>query len=226
MLRVTSGDRLPLKSLWINDVEHTPDSGNVIVTCSDQTGSVVSAQTVAFDADIGIPQGLLVVSSNQTLSFFNLKVEFTAEGQSYTYRDIIRVHTDYMLIYGPADIRSLLGAREEELPDSDIDLYFSLSQTVSEYEFDVETEDFMTVNELVKYHEALRQLDSLPLKILQKEEIGDSKETRYSKLDLESLRSRLSGRYETLRASLSTTAELGNDLLVEFVTRDDIITGA
>lgn len=226
MIKIVSGDGVPLDTFRINDFLRTPDAGDVIVSCTDQSGNVLHAATVSFDADFGIPQGLLVVSSGSTLSFFNLKVQFQSEGKAYVYRDVIRANKDFMLVYNESDVRALLGVSQEELPNEDIDVYHALNELVTELGDTIYDDDYMTLNEVVRHHEALRQVNSLYLKVLQKDEVGDIKKTRFSISALQDLRTSLQGPYFNYKVQLSNSDQIPETPILEFVTRDDIITGA
>ena len=103
---------------------------------------------------------------------------------------------------------------------------FSLSQLVREIGTSVLQDDLINVNETIKYGEALRQLPSLQLKVLQKDEVDDVKKTRLSGIKLSELKTELSANYLRYKSQLSNAETYPIDPLVTVVARDDIITGA
>lgn len=224
MLQVASGEELHIPDLIIGDVSYVPDAGNVNIIVKDTLGGETHNGSVSFDAKLSVPQGVLLVSSTP-LRFFSITITFQCEGVTRVYRDIIRAHTDYMLIYGPQDVRNMLGVSREELPDTDVDLYLSLSDLYDEFQTDFYNIDIMQSNRLVLYKECLRQCPSLGLKALQKNEADDIRKTRFANVNIKALREDIENRYNALRSSLSIGDPIPVDPILSFVTRTDPFTG-
>lgn len=227
MIHVSSGDPVALTTFLVEGVDYTPDEGTVSVTVLSPTGTQVHSASVSFDADYGIPQGLLEVSSGQVLSFFRLRVTFTSEGRVRMFSDVIQTHYPFMYFYGPKDVRQVLGVYEEEMPDAEFNLPVSFSELTDELGLSTLTgNDVAKVNELVMLHEAVKRLPALELKILKSNEVDDVKKSRLSSVKVDQVKTDVQARYWKVKSSLSGVTPLPQDPLVAFGARPDAFTGS
>lgn len=225
MIKTPSGYPLPLIDFRIGDYLYTPDVGSVNVTLTDHEGSVKHTASVPFDADYGIPQGLITVSRPQTLGFFKLVVSFQAEGRTRVYSEVVRVHEDYIYHYQPKDVRSLLGLFEEELPDDEVDLPLAYSELGDELGDNFYNDTEARKNKLVLLHEAMRQLPSLGMKTLKSTELDDTKKSRLSTVNVQAVQVKIEGQYFGLKTTFEGSEQVTESAILEFVSVSDPFTG-
>lgn len=227
MINVSSGDSLPLSTFVVDDVVYLPDDGTVSVNIIGPDAVNIHSADVSFDADYGVPQGLLEVSSGQVLSFFKLRVTFKSEGRVRQFSDIIQVYYPFMYLKDASDVQNCLGVYEEEMPHSEFNLPESFYELSEELGLTVlESNDLIKVNNLIVLHEAVRKLPALELRILKTNELDDAKKSRLSNLDIPKIKTAIQSQYWAIRSSLDGVPDLPVDPLVSFGARTDPVTGA
>lgn len=230
MIRHTSGKALKFSTFLVGDVEYTPDAGNVTLRLLDTSGGVVASVVQSSGSlPIEIDSSHLTLGASVTWDFFMIEAEFEAEGQQHLYQSPLRLQKSVFIYVSPDSVRSTIGASFEELPDEDIDLYDSYVQLTEELEqdiFDSAVASVADANKMVLLHQCMAQMGSLPLKILQKQEVDDHKRTRFSNPNWLGLQESLMAKLSALKTSVVSSSALPQDPLVTVVSRTDIITGA
>lgn len=228
MLRVVVGQALVLTHFLIGDMEYVPDTETVTIELSSFTGESLFSEAVSAQHQAWIvPAGVFSLGADQFEKFLSVSVEFVSDGVAQIYREQVRVQRNIFLYVDEQSVRGLLGASPEELPDADIDMYSSYVQITRDHETDL-FGDELTIrkaNELVLYHQALHQLDSLPNKLMMVRQVDDARQTRFAKLDIDGLRAKFHSRYNALLDELNLASQEAEAPLLEFVSRPDIITG-
>lgn len=228
MINLKEGAELELKDFYIQGRYLTPDAGNVAVVVYNDQGVEEYSSVGSFDAPYHILAGeLMFTSLDAAYEFFTIKVTFQSNGRSHTFKDIIRLQRDPMIYTDENAVRNLLGASEKELPNEEIDIYGAFAELSVEIGIDFisDNSNIKNANDLITYHEALKQLDSLELKLLKSDEFDDIRQARLAKFNYEAMKARLTNVYIRLKNNFAEEFVVGDNPLLTVVTRTDPFLG-
>lgn len=127
------GTAYPLYVEFLQEGEFViPDPGSIFLTIRDNAGEIVAgynglalADTLVSTLTYSIPQEVNTPKLIGTPGNFEtryVRVDFSSAGRPLSSEQIYRIAGFVPLTATPAEVRALFGARDKELPDSDIDL--------------------------------------------------------------------------------------------------------
>jgi len=230
MIRLVSGTPLILSELEIRGYTYTPDQGSdLTVNATDVYGATISTVISYSGGDIIIPPEAFPLAVGKPVTFYSTTISFTANGDTLTSQLKIRTEASLPIFTSLQDVRDLLGVNEMEVPDESMDLFRSYLDVRAEIpivDLFADDEAVMKTSQLIAYREALTQLKSLGLKVLQKRQIDDHTYSRLSSIDFKALKENLEASYGALKAEF-LGEETGVQLdLVTFADRTDPFTGS
>jgi len=230
MINLKEGAELELKDFEIQGRFLTPDASNVAVVVYNDQGVEAYSKVFSFDpAYYYVMAGeLLFASLDAAYEFFTIKVTFQSNGKSHTFKDIIRLQRDPMIYTDENSVRTILGASEKELPNEEIDIYGAYAELSVDLgiSFISNNSNIKNANDLITYHEALKQLDSLELKLLKSDEFDDIRQARLAKFDYVGMKARLTNVYIRLLNNFTEEFVVGDSPLLTVVTRTDPFLGS
>lgn len=214
------------------------DVGSVSYYLYDQTGSLIRGPVaiVTFAGSTGVNVPLTgtdhTVSGGRRFEKRRVVVVWTSNGESFNHRFTYRVIPLLNYTASEADVRSLLGLSEDELPNEEIDLltaYFSvesqLTAVVLEGALASGTSVELSANALIVVEAAIASLPSLQTRTPMVQADGTKRWERFrTPPNWELLRQQLSGRRSDLVAEVTGTPRADQPLAV-FASPADVITG-
>lgn len=213
-----------------------PDANQVAYTVRKNDGTVLTSGTLTLAVN-ATRASLTVLAANnaQTLDYEMRSVTFrwlkvaAPYEVTYTYRLV-----PWLLIpVEPAGVRHAVGASLQELPDSDVDLikaYYRVQDDVGETLqtlFTAGDAKAAALGEAIRYAAALDVVDTLELRVLQKEQGDNVSISRFSNVDFDALRARLAAAYAK-QLDLVTEATSTADFTLSVTQRPSIdpVTGS
>lgn len=215
-----------------------PDTNSVILTVRDMAGAPLAGLGALAVAGPYLTQRTLVIpaanhalgSGEMTKTRF-VEVNYTVSGVPLKVSDWYGIRAFIPLTVGPEDVRGLLGLRDKELPDADIDLfnaYLKLVRSNSTFpQLLLRTDGFeRQANKAVALQAALDVLPSAPIRALKEETLSNASSIRAS-IDWSTLEASLMAQLDAVIGELfpDSIVAFGAGLFV-VVTPTDVITNA
>lgn len=197
----------------------TPDTGSITLTFRGANGSVIGgllnfplptatlgtvqlASTVPGDTSFSnmaleIPSSLNQISTGDFEARYII-VRYRAQGTSQEFKTAYNLFPFLPIQVTAEDVRSWVGAKFQELPDSEIDLvstYYSLKASIGSNFTDAMSGTglaTLAANKVLSLTAALKALPGLPAKLV-KLETSSNASIQRNKIDFEALRSDLEG---------------------------------
>ena len=230
MLSVTNGQDLKIPELQVGDFVYLPDPSSLVtISLTDVYGISDTSTIIYAEGDLVIPSAKMPLPATRSFTYYTLTVTFEAGGVSLVSSLSLRVQKFIPLFSTAQSVRMLLGASDQELPDEEIDLfdsYIELSKQLDGIDLFADEDLTRSANDLIVTHEALKQLDSLPLKLLLTTQIDDHKKTRFSTAKIADIKTNLEAKYWALRNIFSAEQSVPELDLVTFAVRTDPFSGA
>lgn len=219
------------------------DQGSLLVTIRNSEGVAFEDwnKTPLPDSDksqvsLTIPASLTFLESSEQMGAVYTLLEWKVEGTPYRSQGVVRL-ARFAPIQATSDgVRNRLGAGEQEIPDSAVDLYEAYFQLLVLYPDTLPSAlrsgiaaACLSANNAIELQAALVQLPSLGAKLSQSEAQENTSKTRM-KLDLDKLEVSLKALLDKELKSMETTM-LGLETLttvtqILVVIPTDVITGA
>lgn len=210
-------------------------SGRFIQPTGPITVEVLGLDGSVFDTyalDLGptgyaVPLDHLTLEQTDLAKVFFLQIEMVSDSETIKTMVPVRIVRFKPITVSAEQIRQALGANFEEIPDSSLDIYgayLELSATLSEDLFSDITR-MSKANRLIQLHVMLKQLPTLPIKLLNSRSVDDHKFTR-NKIDFEMLKGQLQAEYDSLiYTDFGLTSDLIEEPLLTVVTLTDPFLG-
>lgn len=180
------------------------DSNQVAYNVRKNDGTSVQSGTLTLAS--GATSAVLKVlaaNNTKTLDYEMRSVVFSWEtaGKPYEVTYTYRLVPWLLMPISPAQVRQAVGASRQELPNEDIDLVKAYYRVEADVGSDLQT-IFATgataaaaLAEAIRYAAALDVVDTLELRVLQKEQGDNVAITRFADVDFDALRARLAAAY-------------------------------
>jgi hypothetical protein len=239
----TAGEEVTLNLNFKLDGQFViPDAGSLKVTIRDNSGAVLPDWNKASVESEGktqqlltLPSALTFVPSSSDMEARYLSIEWTVLGTHCTMSEVVKLVPFIPIQANPNMVRNLLGATDEEIPDSDIDIYEAYFKLLSKYpEYlplglrSARASACYPANRAVALTAALIQVPALGAKLSQSETHETYSLVRM-KVNMEELKKELttllaSAVSDMLEALTGSTSEV-NPTLLSLSTPTDVITG-
>lgn len=214
-----------------------PDEGSVFVTIRDNDGLAIQDWDRASQLDakgtthnVVVPAALNYVPVTMAFEVRYVRIEYSVGGVPRATTKSYRVTPFIPLQTSEEAVRARLGANEQEIPDSTIDLNMAYHMLLASgennlpYALKANTAATLAANNAIEIKAALEQIPALAAKLAQMETQDNSSRVRM-KLDIPQLRKEL---MQALYAELATmsnvltgnTTAVGHTMLVVVVPTD------
>lgn len=198
-----SGKSLSLYLEFKKDGEFVqPDPGSIYLTIRNHQGTPISGYDGAVQPNVTGTTLLLTIPQavNQTVGAREnrfVRIDFTAGGTPLFIEARYKLTTFIPINATPEDVRNILGLREKELKDSEIDLYEAYFQLVDNAPLlldALKASDSRTLyaNRAIALKAAIELIPSMPIRTLKEESLNNASAVRAS-IDWELLAAQLSG---------------------------------
>lgn len=198
-----SGQALSLYLEFKKDGEFVqPDPGSLYLTIRNHQGAPISGFNKAIQPNVNgttlllnIPDTVNVVSSGRETRF--VRMDFTYGGLPLFIETRYKLTSFIPITAMPSDVRNLLGVREKELKDEEVDLYeayFKLTSVAPALLTALQASDdrSMYANRAIALKAAIDLIPSMPVRTLKEESLNNASAIRAS-IDWELLAAQLSG---------------------------------
>lgn len=177
-----------------------PDIGSIKLTIRDYTGVPLAGFNHAVQADVlgtsvllNVPQSANLVNEGVENRF--VRVNFRVGGIPCIWSDAYKLTAFLPISVLPSDVRNLLGARDKEIKDDEVDLYeayFTLLRSNSGINIAlVQTDDrAMFANRAIALQAALMLLPSMPVRIMKEDALNNASQVRAT-IDWEKIKAAL-----------------------------------
>ena len=205
-----------------------PDFTGIVITWAVESADLTQVATADVPAaaelqDVIIPGTAFVLAPELKEAY--LWVTVTVSNAGLISQEMVRVTARVPLLKTPADVRGLLGVTEDELEDAVVDLYSTYLDVNRRVGTDIlaDLSKLREANDLILYHEAIKQANTLHLKALAEHKIDDHHQKRFG-MDLQSLLDSLWSHALSLEAIVANRT-VPSEPLVSFAATTDVITG-
>lgn len=189
-------------------------AGDIEVEVMTADGTVVHTYVLVLGST-----GFILPSDHLTLDImdlskvFFLNIRFLSGTSPVEFTEPVRVIRFKPITVSADQIRQFLGASSEEVTDQSLDIYGSYLELSSLLGRDLFSDlSFLTkANRLLLLHVLLKQLPTLPIKLINSRAVDDHKTVR-NKIDFDRLQGQLQNEYDSL---LYTDFGLTSDLIEE-----------
>lgn len=183
-IRTQTPLKLP-KEFLVNDQFFTPDPAeDLYVELRDVSGVTLGSRIYLdlAEPDWLVPASNFSLAVDELSKFLFMEVTFITDGQQITWSSPVRVVRFKPITVTPLQVRNLLGASNEELPDSVFDVYAGYLEVSEILNGDLFSDVTKVVhaNKALLLHVAITQIPTLPLRLLKTREVDDHKMTRQS----------------------------------------------
>lgn len=206
-----------------------PDFTGLVITWTVESADLTLVATADVPAmaelqDVVIPGSAFVLAPDSKETY--LWVTVTVSNAGLISQEMVQVIARVPLTKTAADVRGLLGVSEDELEDAVVDLYSTYLDVNRRVGLDVlaDLSKLREANDLILYHEAIKQTHTLHLKALAEHKIDDHHKKRFG-MDLQSLLDSLWSQALSLEDFVAGQT-VAAEPLVSFATTTDVITGA
>lgn len=193
-----------------------PDSASIKLTIRDNSGTPISGYNAASQADTALTSLLLTIPSNvNNISSGRetryVQLDFTSAGVPCNFRSSYKLSAFLPISASPEDVRNILGAREKEVKNEEVELYeayYQLLRTNSTLTASlIATGDAaMYANRAVALKAALILLPSMPVRALKEETLNNSSAIRAT-IDWGALRAAIESELSTVLANMAATED-------------------
>lgn len=234
----TSGSSISVYVEFRKDGEFViPDSNSIYLTIRGNNGVAIGGYNKVLQSNPGLSTWLLTVSGivNTVVSGIESRyvlLEFTNGGVPCTFVCNYKLSPFLPILATPADVRNLLGVRDTELPDSEVDLYeayFYLlrSNPLLASALVSTTDQSLHANKAIALQAALSMLPSMPVRAMKEESLSNAGQIR-ANIDWELLRASLEGDLGNSLGNmvLTTSVPFTYTPLFAVVTPTDPVTNA
>lgn len=200
-IRTQTPLKLP-KEFLVNDQFFTPDPAeDLYVELRDVSGATLGSRIYLdlAEPDWLVPASNFSLAVDELSKFLFMEVTFITDGQQITWSSPVRVVRFKPITVTPLQVRNLLGASNEELPDSVFDVYAGYLEVSEILNADLFSDVTKVVhaNKALLLHVAITQIPTLPLRLLKTREVDDHKMTRQS-IDYVTLQGELYAQFRSL----------------------------
>lgn len=200
-IRTQTPLKLP-KEFLVNDQFFTPDPAeDLYVELRDVSGATLGSRIYLdlAEPDWFVPASNFSLAVDELSKFLFMEVTFITDGQQITWSSPVRVVRFKPITVTPLQVRNLLGASNEELPDSVFDVYAGYLEVSEILNADLFSDVTKVVhaNKALLLHVAITQIPTLPLRLLKTREVDDHKMTRQS-IDYVTLQGELYAQFRSL----------------------------
>jgi hypothetical protein len=196
-----------------------PDPGSLKLTLRDDAGVVITgydslalANCLVSSLMITVLAALNTVGTGLPFETRYARIDYTASTEPLHVDVVYRVAPFLPMASEPAEVRALFGARDLELPDSDIDLYSAYFLLLQDYP------DAMTgalssaatswsANRAIVLTAGLQVIASMPGRLLKEDALNTAKQIR-GNIDWEALEARLGAELGVVLAKLQAAASV------------------
>lgn len=198
-----SGKSLSLYLEFKKDGEFVqPDPGSLYLTIRNHQGVPISGYNNAIQSNVNgttlllnIPESVNQVASGRENRY--VRMDFTAGGLPLFVEVRYKLTSFVPINVTPEDVRNILGVRQKELKDSEVDLYDAYFQLVGNAPILAEallaTDDrSMYANKAIALKAAIELIPSMPVRTLKEDSLNNASAVRAS-IDWELLASQLTG---------------------------------
>ncbi len=200
-IRTQTPLKLP-KEFTVNDEFYAPDPAeDLYVVLRDVSGAALGNKVYLdlAEPDWLVPASNFSLDANELSKFLFMEVTFVSKGQQINWSSPVRVVRFKPITVTPLQVRNLLGASNEELPDSVFDIYagyLEVSEILNQDLF-TDVSKVSHANKALLLHVAISQIPTLPLRLLKTREVDDHKMTRQS-IDYVTLQGELYANFRSL----------------------------
>ncbi len=200
-IRTQTPLKLP-KEFLVNEEFFTPDPAeDLYVELRDVSGATLGSRIYLdlAEPDWLVPASNFSLAVDELSKFLFMEVTFITDGQQITWSSPVRVVRFKPITVTPLQVRNLLGASNEELPDSVFDVYAGYLEVSEILNADLFSDVTKVVhaNKALLLHVAITQIPTLPLRLLKTREVDDHKMTRQS-IDYLTLQGELYAQFRSL----------------------------
>lgn len=198
-----SGQALTLYLEFKKDGEFVqPDPGSLYLTIRNHQGVPISGYNKSPQANVSgttlmlsIPEAVNEVAAGRETRF--VRMDFTYGGLPLAIEHRYKLTSFVPITAMPDDVRNLLGVRQKELKDEEVDLheaYFQLTSIASGLLEALQASDdrSMYANRAIALRAALNLIPSMPVRTLKEDSLNNASAVRAS-IDWELLAAQLSG---------------------------------
>ena len=215
-----------------------PDAGSILLTIRGNSGAAIGGYNGVQLADVTgttllytVQASVNLIPENTTESRY-VSVSYTSDGVPLTFNFNYRLSGFLPITVQPQDVRNILGVRDLEVRDEDVDLheaYFDLlrtNSTLSEALTSV-TGRANYANRAIALKSALTLLPSMPVRALKEDALNNATQIRAT-IDWEALKVQLEDELSKALENLAVDVEPETSLPVLFalVTPTDPVTNA
>lgn len=202
--RTAAQDAIVAVDLLVDGDLVVPDSNQVAYTVRKNDGTSVQSGTLTLAASATRAAVTVLAANNaKTLDYEMRSVTFrwTKNSEPYEATYTYRLVPWLLIPTNPGEVRQAIGASRQELPDEDVDLikaYYRVEgdtgQTLQTV-FAASGTAAAALGEAIRFAAALDVVDTLELRVLQKEQGDNVSITRFADVDFDALRARLAAAY-------------------------------
>lgn len=195
-----------------------PDVGSLKLTLRGNNGVVISGYNEAVLPDCPVSTTTIGISSTLntiialTFETRYVRVDFTVGGRPLAIESSYRLAPFLPLTATPADVRSVFGARDSELPDSEIDLMEGYFTLLEDYPIAMAgalatSATSRWANLAVTFKTSLQLIASMPVRVLKEEALNNASQSR-GKIDWEALQAQIEAGLGVVLGKLEAAAQV------------------
>lgn len=173
-----------------------PDAGSIKLTIRDSVGVPLSGFNQAAQADTSNTSVLYTVPYTANMATEPearyVQVDYTIGGVPCIWKDVYKLSPFLPIAVVPSDVRNILGVRDKELTDEQVDIYeayFELLRVVPDLEAALVAADdrCRLANRAIALKAALIVLPSMPVRAMKEDALNNASQVRAT-IDWELLR--------------------------------------
>lgn len=228
-IRTQTPLKLP-KEYLVGDQYFTPSvNDDLSVQIHDVSGAPVGNKIYPdlTEPDWVVPASHFSLGTSEDFKLLFLDIKFVSENQEISWSTPLRVVRFKPITVTTGQVRNLLGASNEELPDSVFDIYGAYLEICQQISADIfsSLDKISQANQALLLRLALNQLPTLPLRLLKTRQVDDHKMTRQT-INYDKLQGELYAQYESILITHFNYVPLNDyEPLMVFVDVPDPMTG-